>query len=199
MKRYPSDINFTLVGEQSFISFYRNHYTSFCFFANRFVNNLVIAEDIVGDIALKLWEKRGELENIGSFKAYFYTSIRNACLNWINKEQSKLKNETAYKASALPIEQTTLENIIRTETFRELETAIHSLPAQCRRIFIKLFIEGKSLSETAEEMKLSLFTVKAQRQRGIKLLRKQLIGPLFFLWIIFLFLQNNPTCTIAAG
>lgn len=151
------------------------------------MNDPVIAEDIVADVALKLWEKKDELENISSFKSYFYTSIRNACINWINKEKSKLKNEAAYQASTFPSEQTTLENIIHTETFRQLEIAIHSLPRQCRRIFIKLFLEGKSLSETAEEMKLSLFTVKAQRQRGIKLLRKQFSGAtLFLLMMLFL-------------
>jgi RNA polymerase sigma-70 factor (family 1) len=170
--------------EESFVAFYRNHYTSFCFFANRFIGDPVIAEDIVADVALKLWEKRNELENINSFKAYFYTSTRNACINWINKEQSKLKNEAAYQASAHLGEKTALENIIRTETFQELEAAIQSLPTQCRRIFIKLFIEGKSLVETAEEMKLSLFTVKAQRQRGIKLLRKQFSTVTLFIWAI---------------
>jgi RNA polymerase sigma-70 factor (family 1) len=159
---------------ERFISFYHRSYSSLCFFANRYTNDPVIAEDIVGDVALKLWGKRDELENISSFKAYFYTSIRNACINWIKKEQSKLKYEETYQATALPSEQTALENIIRTETFRQLEAAIHSLPAQCRRIFIKLFIEGKSLSETADEMQLSLSTIKNQRQRGIKLLRMQL-------------------------
>jgi DNA-directed RNA polymerase specialized sigma24 family protein len=39
-----------------------------------------------------------------------------------------------------------------------------------------LYIEGKSLADTAKEMRLSIFTIKSQRQRGIKLLREQL-GP----------------------
>ncbi len=157
------------------LSFYPQSYFCICFFANRYVNDPLIAKDIVGDVALKLWEKREEWKNINAFRSHCYTSIRNACINWIKKEQSQLKNNTAYQPTSA-WDETALENIIRTETFRELEMALHSLPAQCRKVFLKLFVEGKSLSEAAEEMGLSIFTVKAQRQRGIKLLRRQLIG-----------------------
>jgi RNA polymerase sigma-70 factor (family 1) len=152
------------------------------------VDDPLIAEDIVGDVALKLWEKKEELENVTSLKSYFYTCIRNASINWIRKEKSQFKNEEAYLAFAPLNQQTALENIIRTETFRELEAAVDALPTQCRKVFIKLFVEGKSLSETAEEMNLSLSTIKNQRQRGIKLLRRQLIGPAFLSWITLLFL-----------
>jgi len=168
----------------SFELLYKSNYVSFCFFANRYLNNSTLAEDIVGDVALKLWEKKEELNKIDAFKSYFYTSIRNACINWIKKEQSRSKNDaTAYLPATQWDQQTALENIIRTETFQELETAVHSLPSQCRKVFLKLFIEGKTLSETAEEMELSIFTVKAQRQRGIKLLRKQMIVP-FLAWMV---------------
>ena len=67
-----------------------------------------------------------------------------------------------------------MHRALDTEMLHELEAAIDSLPAQCRKVFIKFFVEGKSISVTAEEMKLSVFTVKAQRQRGIQLLRKQI-------------------------
>jgi RNA polymerase sigma-70 factor (family 1) len=164
----------SILTEESFTTFYHDHYAFFCFFANRFVNNMQEAEDIVGDVAFRVWEKRDELRNDTALKTYFYTSLRNACLNRIGKEKTIAKRESRYVNSIQSEQPSVLENIIRTETLRELETAIHSLPAQCRRVFIHLFVEGKTLSETAEEMQLSLSTIKNQRQRGIQLLRKRL-------------------------
>ncbi len=168
--------------EESFIAFYRNHYASFCFFANRFVNDSVTAEDIVGDVALKLWEKKDELKNISALKSYFYTCIRNACLDWIQREKRNSGKEAVYLQQASLEQRNALENLIHAEVLQRVEEALHSLPPQCQKIFTKLFIEGKTLSETADEMDLSLSTIKNQRQRGIKLLRKQFSG---FIALIF--------------
>jgi DNA-binding CsgD family transcriptional regulator len=41
-------------------------------------------------------------------------------------------------------------------------------------VFTKLFIEGKSVSETAQEMNIAISTVKNQKARGIKLLKPKL-------------------------
>jgi RNA polymerase sigma-70 factor (ECF subfamily) len=168
----------------SFELFFKDNYKSFCFFASRYLNDPQLAEDIVSDVALKVWEKKDELKNAAALKNYFYTSIRNACLNHITKEKSRKER---LGNNSVPLhDESILENIIRTETLRELEVAIESLPVQCRNVFIKLFREGKSLSEVAEEMGLSIFTIKAQRQRGIKLLRERLISSsLFFMLLLF--------------
>jgi RNA polymerase sigma-70 factor (family 1) len=172
--------------QQSFVVLYQQWYTSFCYFANRYVKEPQVAEDIVSDVALKVWEKKDDLKNIVVLKNYFYTSIRNACINYINKEKSR--KERINKNAGPLQESTILENIIRTETLHELELAIENLPTQCRKVFIKLFKEGKTLSEAAEEMGLSIFTIKAQRQRGIQLLRKKLIpSSLLLLILLFVF------------
>lgn len=164
------------INEQNFIAFYNQWYASLCYFANRYINDPLIAEDIVGDVALKVWEKRGELRHEGALKSYFYTGLRNACLDWLAKEKTREKRDKLYVRSVQSEEAPIIERIIETETMRRLELAIDTLPHQCRTVFIKLFKEGKSLSEAADEMGLSIFSIKAQRQRGIKLLRERLVG-----------------------
>jgi RNA polymerase sigma-70 factor (family 1) len=191
LQQHSLHINQVGLNEEKFLGFFKQNYSSLCFFANRYVNDPSLAEDIVGDVALKLWEKKDKLESIHSFKSYFYISVRNACIDWIKKEQNQSKKEAAYLASTRWDQQTALENIIRTETFGELEAAIDSLPSQCRKVFIKLFVEGKSLSVTAEEMRLSIFTVKAQRQRGIQLLRNQLGSTRLAVWLAALTMLRN--------
>jgi RNA polymerase sigma-70 factor (ECF subfamily) len=174
--------------EENFVPFYNQWYASLCYFANRYTSDPLLAEDLVSEVALKVWEKRGTLKNEAALKSYFYTSLRNACIDHLAKEKTSEKRKERYARSISTEEAPFTEEMIRTETLRQLEAAIDSLPGQCRTVFTKLFTEGKTLSEAADEMGLSIFTVKAQRQRGMKLLRERMtITPLLMLLIASFF------------
>jgi RNA polymerase sigma-70 factor (ECF subfamily) len=168
--------------EEQFHHVYSEFYKSFCFFANRYLKNPVQAEDIVSEVAIKVWEKRDSLQNAGALKNYFYTAIRNACFDALRKEKAMESRLTDFTSPAIETKNM-LEHIIYSETMQKVESALHKLPPQCRKVFINLFIEGKSLAETAEEMQLSLSTIKNQRQRGIRLLRHSLIDHLLIFMI----------------
>jgi RNA polymerase sigma-70 factor (family 1) len=170
-------INSFPLSEKSFTTFFHDHYSSLCFFANRFVKDPQEAEDIVAEVAVKIWEKRETLEHAAALKNYFYTSIRNACLRFLeNKERKTIREEDA--PYIYPVQSTnTLENIIRTEMFREVERALDHLPPQCRKVFTKLYIEGKTVAQAAKELQLNTSTVKAHKQRGLVILRKKLSSP----------------------
>ena len=60
--------------------------------------------------------------------------------------------------------------------------AIESLSPQCREVLKKIYFEGKSYAETAEEMNLSLSTIKTHIYLAIKNLKKDFayIGFLIF-------------------
>ncbi len=170
-------------GEEEFITFYKSHYATLCFFANRFVNSSAFAHDIVSDTAIKIWQKRKSLTHIQSLKNYFYISIRNACLRHL---ESKKRLTPILAAINPPMHsyETMLDNIIRTETLAQIEAAISALPPACEKVFNKLYVEGKSIPETARELKLSKSTVKSQKQRGLTILRKKLLPPSTIIFIL---------------
>jgi len=74
------------------------------------------------------------------------------------------------------MEQVYIHNIIRTETIYLLTQALNTLPERCRQVFIKLYIEEKSVKEIAAEMDTTISTVKNQQARGIKLLKPKLVS-----------------------
>jgi RNA polymerase sigma-70 factor (ECF subfamily) len=168
-------VDHTFLLKTDFNNFYRMHYASFCQFANRYVNDPLLAEDIVGDVAVKIWESKDKLRNPSAIKSYFYISVRNACLSNLKDKKKKLLREAQYKVTIDTQQPSLIESIIRTETLAELEAAVNSLPSQCRKVFIKHFFQEKSFSEIASEMNLSISTIKNQRLRGIKLLREKLM------------------------
>jgi RNA polymerase sigma-70 factor (family 1) len=162
--------------EEGFNYFFNACYKPLYFFASRYVKDVHAAEDIITESFIKLWDKREIFETEAGVKGYLYKSVYNACLRWLEQEQRKTIHTKSYAKQINTTEQPYLNDIIKAETINNLHKAITHLPSQCRTVFTKLFIEGKSVSETAQEMNLTISTIKNQKARGIKLL-KPLLSP----------------------
>jgi RNA polymerase sigma-70 factor (ECF subfamily) len=160
--------------EKFYKSVFYEYYPLLTFFANKYVNDLEIAKEIVQDFFVKLYEKRFSLNIDSSFKSYLYKSVYNSCLNYLNqitlREQHhrQIKNQS-YEQTVFPedaINMTELENKI----FSEIE----KLPAQCRRIFKMNRFDGLNNSEIAARLKLSKRTVETQISKALRILRKNI-------------------------
>jgi RNA polymerase sigma-70 factor (ECF subfamily) len=171
-------VNFFRSGrEEGFEYFFNGYYKTVYFFANRYVNDKAVAEDLVSDSFIKLWDKRKIFETEAGIKAYLYRSVYNASIRWLQQKQNRNIHLISYSKQAESSAQDCIHNIIRAETIQLLHKAISHLPSQCQKVFTKLFIEGKSVSETAQEMNITISTVKNQKARGIKLLKPKLSSP----------------------
>lgn len=75
------------------------------------------------------------------------------------------------------------ESIILTEIYRELAAAVEKLPEECRKVFQLCYFHFADNESAAQELGLSVNTVKAQKARGKKILRENLkdILPLLML------------------
>jgi RNA polymerase sigma-70 factor (family 1) len=148
------------------------YYPALCHFATGLLDDLPAAEEIVTEIFVTLWKKRGDFETPENVKAFLYISTRNACLNYVRKVQrdSTMKSGFLHYLSS-DHEGFVLNEIIREEVLHEVYTAIETLPYQCRRIFKMCYVEGMSNSEIAERSHLSVHTVKNHKVRAIGLLR----------------------------
>jgi len=161
--------------EKGFNHFFNSLYKPLYFFATRYVKDSAAAEDIITDSFIKLWDKREIFETEQGIKAYLYKTVYNASIRWLQNQQRKIFHISSYTKQNDATEQPFLNNIIKTETINNLHLAIAHLPNQCKKVFTKLFIEGKSVSETAQEMNLTISTIKNQKARGIKLLKPKLL------------------------
>lgn len=151
--------------------FFKNNFSKLRYFATRFVHDIAAAEDIVSESLLKVWEKRDDIECADALKNYAYTTVRNACLRWMDVQQRGAGKERSWIQAEAITEACILENIIQTEVIEELYAAIKKLPPQSSMVFTKLYIEGKTVAETAQEMKLTVSTIKSHKKNGIALLR----------------------------
>ena len=70
--------------ESAFRRIYDRHYVPLCRFADLFLHDASLSEEVVDDAIFYLWEHRSEVEITYSLKAYLMKSVRNRCLNELN-------------------------------------------------------------------------------------------------------------------
>ena len=87
--------------------------------------------------------------------------------------------------SEAQVQEPHLDEIVRAEVMGELHHAVDKLPERARQIITETYLNGKTNQEVADEMGLSLQTVKNQKLRALSLLRKDL----FFI-LVWYFLNS---------
>lgn len=160
---------------KAFASFFDLHFNAVCYFAERLIKDRLIAEDIVEETFLKLWDKRMEFENTYRMKAFLYITTKNSCINYIRQQKKESQSHAEILYLAEKRESFALNEMIRAEVLNVLSNELNSLPTQCRTI-LKMYVNGMKNHEIAEKLDLSVNTVRNQKARGLQLLRNSLEG-----------------------
>lgn len=135
-----------------------------------FVKDNFLAEEVVGNVMLQLWENRVKFEKIIDVKSYLYTMVRNGSFLILKNEQKgiQLNNELSHETLDFDF------NILEEELYATLIEALNSLPEKCKEVFELSCIEGLKYKDVAEQLNISINTVKSQRARAIELLKIKL-------------------------
>lgn len=152
------------------------YYKRLCAFALNYVDSSYVAEDLVTQVLLKLWQKRQKLDKIKNLKSYLYTMVKNAAIDF-NKKEKKVVRLDVEKHDIIPLKS---QFIIEEETHAILFQALERLPEKCRKVFEMSCIDGVKYKDIAEELQISINTVKSQRARAVDLLKTQLKDYPFF-------------------
>ncbi|MNR35643.1 RNA polymerase sigma factor [compost metagenome] len=76
--------------------------------------------------------------------------------------------------------------MIRTEVWAEIYREINKLPVQCSKVISLSFVEGLKNDEIAQELDISIQTVKNQKSMGVKLLKQKLSKSGFLLLCMYM-------------
>lgn len=160
--------------EQGFTYFFTSLYPALVYYAGRILNDRAAAEDVVEESFIKIWERHSNFTHPNVIRSWLYTTVRNACITRLQQEErNHVKKEQLVSLYENSHENSVLHDIIRAEVISEVHAYIESLPTECRKIFKLLYIQGKTVRETAKELRLSVSTIKNQKARGLMLLRNR--------------------------
>lgn len=155
--------------EEGLKFYFDTYYRLLCLYAKRFLNKADTTEDIVSECFFRVWNKHEIFHDEQHLISYLYKSVYNQCLK--AKRDRVSEGLTEDNEAVAP---DYFNEIIRNETLRQLYQSIDTLPTQCKEVFTQLYVEGKTVRETADEMGLHISTVKAQKARGLSILRARL-------------------------
>jgi RNA polymerase sigma-70 factor, ECF subfamily len=155
---------------------YKLTFKSLVIYASEITGGRQIAEEIVQDVFLKIWQSRSELSITGSFRAYLVQSVHNHALNGLRHQKTEkesvnlLGDEKIWRfiSDSYDLKDSILDRIFSEETEVLIEQVIKELPDQCGKVFHMSRYENLSNEEIALRLALSENTVKTHIYRALQ-------------------------------
>jgi len=157
---------------QAFENYYKEHYRLFFLAACNYVRDTGLAEEIVNDVFVRLWELAGTIQIQTSLKSYIYRAVINRSLNELDK--NKRDRERQKELSRRPEDTFEIKEIEDNELKISLYRAIDQLPEQCQKVFRMSRFEELKQQEIADRLGISIKTVKNHITHALKQLNKAL-------------------------
>lgn len=151
--------------------------------AYNFAKRKDIAEEMVQDVFMRLWERRCSVE-VNSLSAYLATAIKFSVFTYLQKEFRRKKILERIPLSNEFYSGDSEANAIFLK--ERLEKAIRSLPERCRVVYQYSREGGMSVKEIAKQMDLAPKTVENHLLRALNAVRVALKNAYFSVALFFL-------------
>jgi len=160
--------------KRAFEALYKKYYQQLFAIAYRYVAQTEVAEEIVHDVFITIWNKAEQLNIQYSMKSYLFKSVVNSSLNFLKKEKIAHAKQEAYMA--VQNETTINDGVLEADEIllKNLEQALGMLPEKCRQVMYLSRFGKLKQQEIASQMDISVKTVKNHLTYGFQKLREHL-------------------------
>jgi RNA polymerase sigma-70 factor (ECF subfamily) len=175
--------------ELAFEMLFRRYSSALGDYATALVRRRAVAEELVHDVLLRVWQRRESWALRGNLRAYLFAATRNAVLTWLKHRHVEWEWEeyVVREQRALTLDRsangwTAAEGVMSDEwQFTKnrdaaLDRAVATLSKRCREVFTLRWQRGMSYLEIATVTGLSPRTVENHLARALCVLREQLAG-----------------------
>ncbi len=156
--------------KQALKKLHHKYYYQMCLFAIRSTNgNSGLAEELVSDCFIKMWDDRNKIEISASVKQYLFRMLQNNIIDHFRKK--RIISEPINKDYTSPGNEKDFDD---QKQYALLFKAVKMLPEQCRKILELAVFEGLTYNQIAEKLGISRNTVKTQMGRAYRFLKEKL-------------------------
>ena len=138
-------------------------------FAKSIIRNHELAEEIVSDVFIRIWQNRKKVADIDNLKLYLYVSTKNTALNYLSRhfrKQSLSLDEMTVNLSTASYNPEEL--LITSEAVKRIEHEIRQLPPRCKLIFKLVKEDGLKYNDIAHLLNISVKTIDSQMAIAVK-------------------------------
>lgn len=144
-----------------------------CVYAYSFTHDHNLAEDIVQNVFMRIWNKRKNLKDEFAITSFLYKSVYNEFIDQYRSQKTVYPLEKKYIDALNTIveneDEHSLERIIKL-----VKQEIQNLPPKCKEIFLLSKEEGLTNIEIAEYKNVSIKSVEAHITKAYTILRNSL-------------------------
>jgi RNA polymerase sigma-70 factor (family 1) len=161
----------TIKDKDWFKAIFNDHYEYVRNYLFYLSGDIEIAEDIVQDVFMKVWEIREKI-NDETVKPLLFKIARNL---FYNTHKKKVLDHRFVNSAAMEHENDSPEFLLEMKEFdARLQKAIANLPEHCRTIFLMSRMDEMKYHEIAEHLKISVKAVEKQVSKALKILRESI-------------------------
>jgi len=176
-----------------FNELYAKNRAGFVRFANSYVRDMSLAEDIATEGFVTYWENRHSIPEGSNIQAYIITIIKNKCLNYLMHSEVKSKTLSKMQDNAqweLNLRISTLEacdpeSLFSTEIKEIINKTLAQLPEKTFEVFSMSRYKNKSHKEIAQILNISTKGVEFHISKALNKLRESLKDYLFTIILLF--------------
>ena len=156
--------------EAEFGELYKRYKARFESFAVGYVQDRLIAEDVVTDAFIYYWENRSRLDADCNAAAYILTTIRHKCLNYLRA----LLQRRVVSENIRSLELCDPQHLFAGEIEKLVRDCMAEMPELTRQVFTARRIHGKSYREIAAECGITERRVETELEKALGKLREVL-------------------------
>ncbi len=173
--------------EKAFEYFYTAEYLNLKYFISRYIKESHIAEDIVQESFMVIWETREKIDPELNLKSFLFTIARNKAINILRKREFNLTDgfdlsENKFMIDVLS-DKYMLSRIDALDMKRTIRNTYNLLPHKIRETFILSRSNGLSYKEISDKLGISVKIVEHNISAALRIFRKKLGRYLLFIKI----------------
>nr|WP_295876400.1 RNA polymerase sigma-70 factor [uncultured Chitinophaga sp.] len=157
--------------EAAFAQLFHAYHQRLGAFVYQLTGSLSMAEEIVQEVFIRIWEKRDKLAHVAHFHPYLYTVAKNYTFSFLKKLGRELEHKQQWEMTIAADTGNPFEETMDARYRRIIDQAISELPAQRQRVYLLSRDEGLRQAEIAERMAISRETVKKHMVLALRAIR----------------------------
>ena len=154
----------------------KQYYAVLCRFAEKFLPDAALAEDVAQESFIKLWRSSASFDSMIALKAYLYTITRNGCLDMIrNRTRLNERHQLAAAGSEVTVQHEFTE-VIQAESVALIFQYVRAMPEKMQQVFFLSYQNGMTVGEIAAHLGWKVKAVKKQKYKALVALRRRFSG-----------------------
>ncbi|MHA4812167.1 RNA polymerase sigma-70 factor [Flavitalea flava] len=155
-----------------FEEIYHRYYPLLLNIARKKLNSRAVAEDLVQEVFVSLYQRREYVEFKVSVNSYLSRAIRFKIFNEYRAENVRLKYSKNDFSS--PVCKNDFSSIEMKELAQKIENLYNRLPERCREVFFLSRNGGFSRKDISDKLQISISTVEKHISKALKIFREGL-------------------------